>query len=133
MSAAAAPAAAGTAGALSPRDRRRAEALPPPAPGPHLAVLDDDGGIAVLPLADGTTTIGRALHAGLRLDDHTVSRRHAVVHRDGDEVVLADERSLNGVTVNGGLVERVALHDGDRIRLGRVELRFVVGRPSRLA
>ena len=102
MSAAAAPAAAGTAGALSPRDRRRAEALPPPAPGPHLAVLDDDGGIAVLPLADGTTTIGRALHAGLRLDDHTVSRRHAVVHRDGDEVVLADERSLNGVTVNGG-------------------------------
>ena len=48
-------------------------------------------------------------------------------------MVLADERSLNGVTVNGRLVERVALRDGDRIRLGRVELRFVVGRPSRLA
>jgi pSer/pThr/pTyr-binding forkhead associated (FHA) protein len=132
MSAAAAASAGGGAGALGPRGRRRAEALPALPPGPRLAVLDDDGGIAIVPLVEGPTAIGRALHAGLRLDDHTVSRRHAVVHRDGDDVVVADERSLNGVTVNGGLVERRRRCDGDRIRLGRVELRFLVGRSPRL-
>src|SRR4051794_7809142 len=112
------------AGALSPRDRVRARALPPLPDAPHLAMLDDDGAVTVLALAEGLTSIGRGVHAGVRLDDHTVSRRHAVLIRAGDHVTIADERSLNGLRVNGRRVQSTALRHGDLVELGRVRLRF---------
>jgi len=49
----------------------------------------------------------------------------------GDRVTIFDERSLNGVQVNGREVESAELHDGDLVELGRVRLRFVEPRPAR--
>lgn len=102
-------------------DELRASAL---GPGPYLA-LDDGEEIRTLALEDGWTRIGRSLSAELRLDDPTVSRRHALVHRDGDVVRVLDDRSLNGVFRNGRRVELDELEDGDAISVGRFELRFV--------
>ena len=59
------------------------------------------------------------------LEDRSVSRRHAVVTRRGDEVVLWDDRSLNGVHVNGERVAQALLQHGDAIALGEVQMRFV--------
>ena len=61
----------------------------------------------------------------MRFDDPTVSRRHALIVRQPDGVRLLDDRSLNGVFVNGSRVEGKALEDGDEIIVGRYRLTFV--------
>lgn len=63
--------------------------------------------------------LGRGSDADVRLTDAGVSRRHAEVRREGDEVFLVDLGSTNGTQVNGRGVERVRLTPGDRIAVGR--------------
>ena len=71
------------------------------------------------------TRIGRSLAADVRFDDPTVSRRHALIVRGPDGVRVLDDRSLNGVFVNGERVEWSTLQDGDEMLVGRYRLRFV--------
>jgi pSer/pThr/pTyr-binding forkhead associated (FHA) protein len=67
----------------------------------------------------GWTRIGRSVAADLRLDDPSVSRRHAlVVAEPGKGLRVLDDRSLNGVFVNGKPVEWGALEDGDELTIG---------------
>ncbi len=92
--------------------------------GSYLAFVDD-GQVRTFALGDGWTRIGRSISAELRIDDPTVSRRHALIHRQGDIVRLLDDRSLNGVFRNGRRVELEELRDGDTLAVGRFELRFL--------
>jgi pSer/pThr/pTyr-binding forkhead associated (FHA) protein len=69
--------------------------------------------------------VGRSLSAHLRFDDPTVSRRHALIYRDEDGARILDDRSLNGVFVNGDRVELASLGDGDEIAIGRYRLYFI--------
>ncbi len=71
------------------------------------------------------TRIGRSLAADIRFDDPTVSRRHALIVRQPDGLRVLDDRSLNGVFVNGERVEWSTLADGDEIVIGRHHLHFV--------
>ncbi len=66
--------------------------------------------------------MGRSLAADVRFDDPTVSRRHALVVRGPDGLRVLDDRSLNGVFVNGQRVESHALADGDELVVGRYHL-----------
>src|SRR4051794_24337055 len=75
----------------------------------------DGGGIRVAPLGREGTGVGRSLAADVRFDDPTVSRRHALIVRQADGVRVLDDRSLNGVFVNGERVEWRVLSDGDEI------------------
>jgi pSer/pThr/pTyr-binding forkhead associated (FHA) protein len=61
----------------------------------------------------------------VRFDDPTVSRRHALIVRQADGVRVLDDRSLNGVFVNGERVEWRVLADGDEIVVGRYRLHFL--------
>jgi pSer/pThr/pTyr-binding forkhead associated (FHA) protein len=89
-------------------------------------VLYEDGGeTKTVALTREWTRIGRSLAADVRFDDPTVSRRHALVVRQADGVRVLDDRSLNGVFVNGERVEWRALNDGDEILVGRYRLTFV--------
>ncbi|HTA14286.1 MAG TPA: FHA domain-containing protein [Solirubrobacteraceae bacterium] len=89
-------------------------------------VLYEDGGeTRAVALTREWTRIGRSLAADVRFDDPTVSRRHALVVRQPDGVRVLDDRSLNGVFVNGERVEWRALNDGDEILVGRYRLTFV--------
>jgi pSer/pThr/pTyr-binding forkhead associated (FHA) protein len=72
------------------------------------------------------TTVGRHPDADIFLDDVTVSRNHAVLVREGERYVLADEGSLNGTYVNRKRAERTALADGDEIQIGKYKLTFIV-------
>ena len=65
-------------------------------------------------------------------DDPTVSRRHALIVRQADGVRVLDDRSLNGVFVNGERVEWRVLKDGDEIVVGRYRLHFLeaAGEPA---
>jgi DNA-directed RNA polymerase subunit RPC12/RpoP len=71
------------------------------------------------------TRIGRSLAADIRFDDPTVSRRHALIVRQPDGLRVLDDRSLNGVFVNGEHVEWSALADGDEIVIGRHHMHFL--------
>lgn len=94
-----------------------------------LAVRDGEE-LRVFPLERAWTRIGRALAAEIRFDDPTVSRRHALVACGPDGVRVLDDRSLNGVYVNGERVPFKALEDGDEIVVGRHRLVFVDGAPT---
>ena len=76
------------------------------------------------PLSIGSTVIGRGDQANLRLPDVGISRRHARIDFDGNQVVLTDLGSTNGTTVNGQRVSAVALNPGDMIQLGTTTLTF---------
>jgi predicted nucleic acid-binding Zn-ribbon protein len=93
-------------------------------PGEYLA-YEEDGETTVVALTHEWTRVGRSLAADVRFDDPTVSRRHALLVRQTDGVRVLDDRSLNGVFVNGERIEWRMLADGDEIVVGRYRLRFL--------
>jgi len=93
-------------------------------PGEYVLYEDGDD-IKAVALTREWTRIGRSLAADIRFDDPTVSRRHALVVRQANGVRVLDDRSLNGVFVNGERIEWRALEDGDEIVVGRYRLTFV--------
>ncbi len=78
----------------------------------------------VMALRPDVTVLGRGAETDVRLTDMGVSRRHAEIRVEGAHVFLLDLGSSNGTTVNGRPIDRAALHDGDRIALGGVELLY---------
>ncbi len=93
-------------------------------PGKYLAFMDGDRP-QVVPVQREWTRIGRSLAADVRFDDATVSRRHALIVHQADGTRVLDDRSLNGVYVNGRRVEWSPLKDGDQILVGRHTLYFL--------
>jgi pSer/pThr/pTyr-binding forkhead associated (FHA) protein len=93
-------------------------------PGRYLA-YEESGRHVVVAMSREWTRIGRSTGADVRFDDATVSRRHALVVNQGADVRVIDDRSLNGVYVNGSRVEWSALADGDQITVGRHTLYFI--------
>jgi pSer/pThr/pTyr-binding forkhead associated (FHA) protein len=96
-------------------------------PGKYLA-YEDSGRRVVVPVSREWTRIGRSLAADVRFDDATVSRRHALIVAQEDGVRVLDDRSLNGVYVNGRRVEWAPLSDGDEVVVGRHTLHFIDSR-----
>jgi hypothetical protein len=89
----------------------------------HLICRDDDGNVLDFEIEVGWTRIGRSVAADIRLDDPSVSRRHAlVVSEPGEALRVLDDRSLNGVLINGEEVEWGKLGDGDEMAIGRYRL-----------
>lgn len=87
----------------------------------------DDG--RLVELGEGVTRIGRSLLADLRFEDPTVSRRHALVVRRDDALLILDDRSTNGVYVNGERVAEHRLEAGDVVTVGRHDLHVHAQRP----
>jgi len=108
--------------------------LPPPtwlrdvrrelAPGGRFLVCRrDNDEVSVFPIEPGWTRIGRSVSADVRIDDPSVSRRHALlVSEPGKALRVLDDRSLNGVLINGEPVEWGTLDDGDELVIGRFRL-----------
>jgi predicted RNA-binding Zn-ribbon protein involved in translation (DUF1610 family) len=94
-------------------------------PGQYLAYKSPSGDVVAFALHREWTRIGRSLAADIRFDDPTVSRRHALIVRQPDGLRVLDDRSLNGVFVNGERVEWSTLADSDEIVIGRHHLHFV--------
>jgi pSer/pThr/pTyr-binding forkhead associated (FHA) protein len=94
-------------------------------PGKYLAMFAD-GRTTLIELSDGWSRIGRSRSADIRLDDPTVSRRHAVIVRTPEgELRVLDDRSMNGILVNGEQVDWSPLSDGDELQIGRYTLSVI--------
>jgi pSer/pThr/pTyr-binding forkhead associated (FHA) protein len=107
------------------RDRRRAAITAPKLePGRYLAIEDGDE-VVVIPVGENALRLGRAAAADVMLEHLSVSRRHAVVVMRGEDVAILDDRSLNGVLVNGERVREAVLEHGDEVRLGDIAMRYL--------
>ena len=118
-----APTVALRSGALLHRVRTAASAIWRLAPGRYLAIPDGDE-VVVLPLGR-LTRIGRRAASDIVLDDISVSRRHALVLDRGGRPVIADDRSRNGVFVNGRRVHEARLEHGDEVQIGARVMRYL--------
>jgi DNA-binding winged helix-turn-helix (wHTH) protein len=82
----------------------------------------------VIPLSPGENVLGRDDEVGIRLDAHTVSRRHARIEvAQGACATIEDLGSKNGTWVGEQRVEGnpVPLRHGDIVKVGRVELIYL--------
>ncbi len=79
-----------------------------------------DEGSREIALEDGKVSFGRGSEADYRFDDDGLSRLHATIHREGDNVWILDENSTNGSFVNGEPVSPngTVLYNGDKIKIG---------------
>src|SRR5881398_3369329 len=75
-------------------------------------------------LVEQLITVGRAPDNTIHIEDPSVSGRHAELRARGKTYQLRDLGSTNGTRVNGTTTTNAALHPGDRIRFGAVEVRF---------
>ncbi len=73
--------------------------------------------------AGGIKTVGRAPRADFIVDAALVSRLHCRLEAGDESLDVIDLSSTNGTYVNGKRVDRARLAAGDRLRVGRVELK----------
>jgi FHA domain len=89
--------------------------------GPYIRI--EETGV-IIPLAGTVTTIGRGGAVDVHLSDPSVSRLHAEIVRHGPYAYVADlGLSRNGTRVNGRLVARRVLEDGDVLSFGAARCR----------
>jgi hypothetical protein len=89
--------------------------------GPYIRV--EDSGL-MMPLRGDVTTIGRGRSVDIHLADPSVSRLHAEIIRRGPYAYVTDlGLSRNGTRVNGRLVARRVLEDGDVLSFGSARCR----------
>jgi hypothetical protein len=89
--------------------------------GPYIRV--EDSGL-MMPLQEDVTTIGRGRSVDVHLSDPSVSRLHAEIVRRGPYAYVTDlGLSRNGTRVNGRLVARRVLEDGDVLSFGAARCR----------
>jgi pSer/pThr/pTyr-binding forkhead associated (FHA) protein len=69
-------------------------------------------------------TIGREEGNALRLNDERVSRYHAKVQVEDNDIILTDLDSTNGTRVNGTAIQIRRLRPGDQVSIGRTMLLF---------
>jgi hypothetical protein len=74
----------------------------------------------------GRMLLGRLPECDLRIDDVSVSRRHARVTQRAGGWSIEDLDSTNGVRVNGTNVRQTTLQHGDTIELGSIKMTFAL-------
>ena len=127
--------------APTPRRETRPADQPPavePMPGPAAPPGGPVPGAATVTIGDSTpdlvlegdeVLIGRLAECDIRLSDANVSRRHAAFMRVDDGWAIADLGSTNGTRLNGEVIDKAHLHDGDIVEIGLT--RFVYHEPRR--
>jgi adenylate cyclase len=104
-----------------------------PGPAPGIAIQSSfvyqlfyevDGRPQVFTLLKDEVTVGRSSENDVVLNDFSVSRKHAVLRRESDGWVIADNHSTNGIRVNGKALPQSPVRDGDLLSIGTFTLKF---------
>ena len=92
---------------------------------PRIAAITGRLEDTVISMTEGPVLIGRQAGATLKIANASVSRRHAVIEKEGDKFIIADLGSRNGTFVNGMPVKRRELQHGDRVKIGESQFFFL--------
>jgi len=79
------------------------------------------------PLGDTPLVLGRGSDCEIRINDHSVSRKHARIQPGIDGYYAVDLQSTNGTYVNDVPASMYKLKDGDYLRVGNCIYRFLMG------
>jgi transcriptional regulator with GAF, ATPase, and Fis domain len=93
---------------------------------PRLVAINGTLKGATFPLSIEETTIGRESASVVWLNHASVSRQHCVIRRENSHFKLFDLESYNGTFVNGIPVKEQALAHADQLRVGKIELLFLI-------
>jgi Nif-specific regulatory protein len=93
---------------------------------PRLVAVNGTRKGSTFPLSVEETTIGRESASAVWLNHASVSRRHCVIRQENDTFKLYDLDSYNGTFVNGTPVKEEVLAHADQLRIGNVELLFLI-------
>jgi chromosome segregation ATPase len=122
--------------ALVDNIQRSIRSLAPGSSGTHEAIRESvrllvrsQDGHEVVHVLGRKTTIGRTPDNDLQIDASFISRHHAVLLVNGQQTIIEDLNSTNGVHVNGHRISRESLNDGDLVMVGKARFRFSI-RPA---
>jgi len=87
-----------------------------------LSLLNEEVSSTSWFLPNGLHKIGRLPEKEIILDDVTVSRHHAFITVEDEEISITDEESTNGIFINGELLTESTLKSGDRLQVGKFSL-----------
>src|SRR5215813_2855792 len=93
---------------------------------PRLVAINGSKKGLIFPLTDADVTIGRESANTVSLRHASVSRRHCLIRKVGDEFKLIDLNSYNGTFVNGIPVKEQTLAHADQVRVGNIALLFLL-------
>lgn len=104
---------------------------PPPRPGGRSFLLrfisgKYQGGEFPI-VADKQILIGRSSDLDMVLVEDMVSRKHAKISTQGEQIWIEDLGSTNGTFVNGEKIKRARLKEGDRVLIGTSILKVIAG------
>ncbi len=104
---------------------------PPPRPGSRSYVLRFISGKyqgGEFPIApEKQILIGRSSDLDMVLVEDMVSRKHARIAMQADQIWIEDLGSTNGTFVNGEKIKRARLKEGDRVLIGTSILKLIAG------
>lgn len=86
--------------------------------------LTHEGTVYTYDVKKEITTLGRDPQCDISLPTSTISRFHAQLRREGDDLIVKDLGSKNGIFVNGARVGEAKLRSGDELRLGKIVVRY---------
>lgn len=95
---------------------------------PYLRVMNgpDEGKRFGIGVDISEAVVGRGADCDFQVNDANISRRHAIVRRDWNEITIEDAGSKNGVVINDRKIGKpTPLRDADEILLGAVRLTFI--------
>ncbi len=95
---------------------------------PYLRVMNgpDEGKRFDIGVDVSEAVVGRGNDCDFQINDANISRRHAIIRRDWNEITAEDVGSKNGVVINDRKIARpTAMRDADEILLGAVRLTFI--------
>lgn len=92
---------------------------------PYAYLIADDGSETRYPITRTIWRIGRSKDNELTLNDTSLSRRHAEIHRNSNGTFdIIDMNSMNGVYINNEKIGKAELHEGDVLEIGDIFLHF---------
>jgi pSer/pThr/pTyr-binding forkhead associated (FHA) protein len=90
----------------------------------YLEIMGKGAFSKIVELREGEFRMGRSPMCEIQLTLNNISRVHAHVIMRNEEYVVEDLASTNGTYVNGILIVRCILRDGDLIEIGEAKLHF---------
>lgn len=91
----------------------------------RLFVVPSEGDPYSVDVGKDPVSIGRSADATVSIDEEAVSRRHCLIISWPGRLMLLDQGSTNGTTVNGKRVNQERLKNGDIVQILRTQIRVV--------